>query len=345
MRVEAVYEDGIGERRGLVLENGAVAEMHIEREGVRAGDVWDARLTARAGQRGTVDLGGVEALLEPVPERVAEGALLRVEVRREAVPERGRPRQPRVGLAGEAGAAPGLVRAGPRLGERLRARGVTVVDNMAAGEDRLEAAGWSEAIEEAATGLVRFEGGWLTLSPTPAMTAVDVDGPGAPGELARAAARALGQAVRRHGLGGSIVVDFPTLGDRELRLETAAEVDRHMPPPFERTAINGFGLMQIVRPRVRASTLELVQGDPVATAALGLLRRAERVAGAGALVLAAAPAVERWLIARGALLAELQRRVGAPVRLRCEPMLAISAGHVTRDSPVPDLRRSGGGGA
>lgn len=328
MSLEAIFEAGIGENRALVVEDGHAVEVHIEREGVRAGDVWDARLTSILGRRGTVGIEGAEAVLEPVPEGAAQGTLLRVEVRREAIPEVGRARQPKVRVVGEADSMPGRVEDGPALLERLRARGLKVMEVGRLETDRLEAAGWSELIEEAATGLVAFEGGWLTLSPTPAMTAVDVDGSGSPADLARLGARAIGQAVRRHGIGGSVVVDFPTLGDRELRHQIALEVDRHMPQPYERTAINGFGLMQIVRPRLRPSTLELVQGDRVATGALALLRRAERATGVGGRQLWGAPAVERWLSARPSLVAELQRRVSGPVRLHADPKLAISGGYV-----------------
>ena len=46
-----------------------------------------------------------------------------------------------------------------------------------------------------------------------------------------------------------------------------------LPQPFERTAVNGFGFVQIVRPRLRASLVELAQ-DRAAFEARALLRRA-----------------------------------------------------------------------
>src|SRR6185369_11151546 len=49
--------------------------------------------------------------------------------------------------------------------------------------DQLGLAGWNDLIEEARSGVVRFAGGELRISPTPAMTLIDVDGQLPPGEL------------------------------------------------------------------------------------------------------------------------------------------------------------------
>ncbi|MEX7252847.1 hypothetical protein AB2D16_32835, partial [Pseudomonas aeruginosa] len=76
--------------------------------------------------------------------------------------------------------------------------------------DALEAAGWSELLDEAASGEIVFPLGALRLSPTPAMTLFDVDGAPPLDTLAVAAAHAVARAIRRHGIGGSIGIDFPT---------------------------------------------------------------------------------------------------------------------------------------
>lgn len=326
MSSEIIVEAGIGETRAVLLEDGRIAELHIEREGrgLRAGDVREGRLARilLAGRRGIVAIDGEEALIEPLPPRVTEGARLFVEIVREAVPERGRPRLAKVR------AAEGPARAGPALIDRLRATGVAIRSAAPYGPDALEEAGWSEAIEEAATGIIAFDGGMLTVSPTPAMTVIDVDGALAPAELAVAGARAAALAIRRLGITGSIGIDLPTVGDKAVRTAAGAAIDTHLPPPFERTAVNGFGFVQIVRPRLRPSIVELVQGDPAAAAALALLRRAERAGGVGERTLVAAPGIIAWLEARPAYVAELSRRSGAPVRLQGEPNLPISGGHV-----------------
>ena len=328
----ALIEFGIGETRALVLEHGTVVEAHIERagDGLRCGDVWDARLTTilLAGRRGIVRAGVEEALLEPLPPTLTEGALVRVEISREALPEAGRPRVAKARATGKAGPVPGPVSAGPSLAARLQARGFACRTLAQHGPDELEGAGWSEAVEIAATGHVTFDGGLLTISPTPAMTVIDVDGPLPPAALARRAAVAAAHAIRRFDITGSIGIDFPGT-DRAVRGELAALLDEHLPAPFERTAINGFGFVQIVRPRLRASLIERVRGEPVATAALALLRRAGRSIGRGPRTLVAAPAVVAWLGDRSALVDELAVQLGTPVRLQADAALAISAGYAT----------------
>jgi hypothetical protein len=166
------------------------------------------------------------------------------------------------------------------------------------------------------------------MSLTPAMTLFDVDGALAPPQLAIAGAAAAGRAVRRFGISGSIGIDLPTLPSREDRQAAAAALDAVLPMPFERTAVNGFGFLQIVRKRLRASLPELVQADPVGAAARLLVRRAERASGSGERTLHAASAVIAKIEQNPQWLDSLASRTGAPILLRAEPGLAIAAGHV-----------------
>ena len=92
---------------------------------------------------------------------------------------------------------------------------------------------------------------------TPAMTLIDVDGVLPPAELAIAGARASALAIRRHGIAGSIGIDLPNVRGKAERQAVAEAVDAILPQPFERTAVNGFGFLQIVRPRRHASLFEL----------------------------------------------------------------------------------------
>jgi hypothetical protein len=331
---EWLCEAGIGEVRAALVADGGILSAMIEREGgLRAGSVRQARLAriTAPGRRGLVTFADGEAVLEPLPSGVAEGARLLIEIVREAIPEAGRPKPARARRAAEA-AVPGD---GPDLAARLAASGVPVRMVAGHGADLLEAAGWSELLDEAQSGAIDFPGGALRLSVTPAMTLFDVDGVLAPAALALAGARAAAQAIRRMEIGGSIGIDLPTVSDKAVRQAVAAEVDAILPQPFERTAVNGFGFLQIVRRRTRASLPELLAADPALSAALILLRQAERALGIGTRTIVAAPAVIARIAERADWLAALERRIGAGVALRGDAARPISAGHVETQHPPP----------
>lgn len=326
--IEALVEFGVGETRALVMDRDGAIELHVERDddALRPGDLWTARLVKLLvpGRRGVVLVGDAEAVLEPLPAGLAEGGLVRVEVVRAAIPEAGRPRLAKVAARAGAVRGPGRIAHGPDLSARLAARGIACTVVGAPGPDRLEDAGWSEVIEAAMTGHIPFGLGLLTISPTPAMTVIDVDGAADATDLAYAAATAAADAIARYDVTGSIGIDFPTIADKGVRTHIGELLDARLPRPFERTAVNGFGFVQIIRPRLRPSLIELLRGTPVATAALALLRHAERATGAGVRVLTASPAVIAWLEARADLRTELDRRTGSPSRLQAAPGLAIS---------------------
>ena len=321
---EWLFEEGIGEDRAILIEDGNILEAAIELPGaLRAGSVVPARLAAIliAGRRGIAALdGGGEALVEPLPAGLTEGAAFRAEIVREALPEAGRAKLAR---ARATDAAP---RSGPGLAERIGAH----TRQGPIGPDRFEEAGWSELIDEAIRGEIPFPGGALRMSLTPAMTLFDVDGGLKPAELACAGAAAAARAIRRLGLSGSIGIDLPTLPGRAERQAAAAAFDAVLPPPFERTAVNGFGFLQAVRRRERASLPEILQGDPVGASARALLRRAQRSEGTGVLTLHAAAPVVAHIEAHPEWLDRLRRDVGAPIVLQAQAGLAISAGHVQR---------------
>jgi hypothetical protein len=323
---EWLYEEGIGENRAALVDGGEIVEAATELPGaLRAGTVAAARLASILipGRRAIVALAsGGEALLEPIPAKLTEGAALRVEILREEIPERGRAKHPKCRCT----EAP--EQAGPTLLDRLVASGAEVRRLGHFDPDLLEEAGWSALLEEALTGEIPFEGGALRMSVTPAMTLFDVDGALAPAKLAVAGAAAAGRSIRRLGVGGSIGIDLPTLPGKADRQTAAAALDAVLPMPFERTAVNGFGFLQIVRRRERASLPELVQGDPAGAAARLLLRRAERTSGSSERLLQAAPAVIAHVERNGAWVRLLEARIGARISLRAAPGLAIFGGHV-----------------
>ncbi|RVT90852.1 ribonuclease [Sphingomonas crocodyli] len=331
---EWLYEAGIGEARAALVDNDIIIQAAIEADddGLRAGTIAPARLTriTAPGRRGIVTLDdGTEAMIEPLPRGVTEGGRLLVEIARAAIAEPGRGK---LAIA-RAAAADAVVAPGRDLRARIAADNVLVRELTSFGPDRLEAAGWSELIEEASSGHADFDGGALRLSLTPAMTLIDVDGWLPIADLAVAGAGAAAMMIRRHDIGGSIGIDLPTVEGKAARLSAAEAVDAILPQPFDRTAVNGFGFLQIVRRRARLSIPERLQQDPVGSAARALIRRAERAQGIGPRTLTAAPAVIAAIERRPDWIAELERRIGAPVRLRGEPGLAISAGHAEAQNP------------
>lgn len=325
---DALIERGIGATRALVIDDGNVVAAHFERDddGPRTGAIHVGRLIRilEPGRRGIMALGAHEGLIEPLPY-CPEGGLLRVEVVRAAIPEAGRPRLPKLrNVEGEA-THEGQVSPGADLAARLKAAGYRLVTLSTHGEDRLESAGWGETVEAARTGHVAFAGGLLTISPTPAMTVIDIDGAGDPVALAENAAVAVADAIRRFDVMGSIGIDFPTLEGKAARARLGDILDAQLPAPFERTAVNGWGFVQIVRPRPRASFVEAVRAPGFA--ALELLRRAAR-GGAGGRTLTAHPAVTAWLAARPQLVAELAKACGGTIRLQEDARMGILAGDV-----------------
>lgn len=323
---EWLYEVGIGEARAALVEGDEILEARIEREGAgpRVGAVVAARLV-EAGKSPLVTLGwpgNPVATLTGLPPATSIGAALTVEITRMALRERGRDKPARARLA-DGGAAIGN---GPDLRARIADSGLPVTDLRPTDPDRLEQAGWSELIDHVRTGHWPFDGGALWVDATPAMVLIDIDGDGDALTLAKAGAKAAAAVIRCCDIGGSIGIDFPSLPGRAERHAIDAAVDAALPQPYERTAVNGFGLMQIIRRRDRPSLIEQVLLDPVATDAALLLRQAERAVGTGALTLTARPAVIDHIAAHPAWIAALQSRTGRPAQLTADAA-SKGAGH------------------
>ena len=309
-------ERGIGETRMARLDRGEIVEARILLDGLaRAGSVAEARLVSRgANGRNAVarTTDGTEYLLPRAPARIAEGASFSIEITREAIPGSEPWKRPLAKLAENPAPAPGV------QAEALP---------FPAPTDRLGEAGWNDIIEEVRSGIVRFSGGELAIETTRAMTLIDVDGSGAPEELAVTGALAAARAILRLDVQGSIGIDLPTAG-KEARQRAADAIDAALPQPFERTAVNGFGFVQVVRPRRRASLIELAS-DRAAFEARALLRRAA-FEPAGAKKIAGHPAVIAVLEANPGWLAQLSAQVGGSIGLRPDPSLTMSAGHAER---------------
>ena len=295
-----------------LVEGGEIIEARILLDGVaRAGTVRQAVLRT-AGTPAVAVEGAQEYLLPKGAPGASEGQAIAIEITREAIPGTEPWKRP-------------LARPADSISEPS-----TDAETIPfpAPADRLAEAGWLDLIEEARSGIVGFDGGELRISPTPAMTLIDVDGRLSPFELAIAGARAAARAIRRHGIGGSIGIDLPTIAGKAQRQAVAAAIDELLPQPFERTSVNGFGFLQVVRPRAHASLFEVAQ-DRAAFEARALLRRAA-FDGSGARRLVAHPAVIAVLEARPEWLDALARQIGGAIGLRGDGSIPIHGGYAEK---------------
>ena len=295
-----------------LVEDGEIVEARMRLDGVvPAGTVIDA-LLRKSGTPALAAEGAQEYLLPRGAPGATEGQTIGIEITREAIPGPEPWKRPLARLA--AGASPPQ-----EAGEALL---------FPAPVDRLGQCGWADLIEEARSGVIRFAGGELRVFATPAMTLIDVDGTLPAADLAVAGARAAARAIRRHGIGGSIGIDLPTAGGKAQRQAAAEAIDALLPQPFERTAVNGFGFVQVVRPRRHASTFELA-ADVAAFEARALLR-STALGGAGPKRLVAHPTVIGLLEAKPEWIEALGRQVGGGVTLQGDAAIPIHGGYAEK---------------
>ncbi|CAH0495856.1 ribonuclease E/G [Novosphingobium sp. CECT 9465] len=324
MSAEWLYEAGIAEERAILVSRGQILSARIEwGDPVRPGLITPARLIKRHhdAKRGTVRLNdGTEALIDQLPRDATEGVTLTVRVVRAAIAEKGRTKLPVTRPA--TGEAPTPA---PTLREEIEASGARLRIVPITGND-LASHGWDDLVEQAFTGEIPFAGGSIIVSPTPAMTLIDIDGALPPLKLSLAAVPVIADALHRLDIGGSIGIDFPSLPDKKDRQHIdKALADALIDWTGERTAMNGFGFIHLVARLERPSLVARFARQRSAAAARILLRAAERVAEPGVLLLSAHPVVldaikPEWE-------AELARRTGRTVRRQPEPKLALTGGH------------------
>ncbi|OBX20409.1 ribonuclease [Erythrobacter sp. QSSC1-22B] len=311
-------ERGIAEERAVLIERGRVVAGRLHWPGaLTAGQVEDAVLVSRAkgSHRGTLRFAsGEEALVDRLPATASEGAAVRARVTRAGTSERDR-----IKLAHAIPTDEDL-RPAPTLAEQLALSGHSVETIRRFPDDE-----WEELWLEAWSGAVAFDGGELAFFDTSAMVLIDVDGPDDPRRLALAAVPSLAEAIGRFDLAGSIGVDFPTLAAKADRKAVDGALDQALAHwNHERTAMNGFGFVQMVARAERPSLLRRLHHDRAGAAARLLLRRADFVAEPGCLLLTAHPAVLARL--QPEWQTELARRTGRAVMTHSDPRLALEGG-------------------
>jgi hypothetical protein len=293
-----------------LVDRGEVLAARLDWPGrLAAGLVEDAILIARAAgsRRGTARFAnGEEALVDQLPVDAQEGAPIRLKVTRSALAEAGRLKRAQARPTGD---APCPAPSPPGK----------IIPCFPAGL-------WEEVWGEAWDGSVDFAGGTLTISPTPAMTVIDIDGDLPARSLALAAVAPLAAGIRRLDLAGSIAIDFPTLADKADRQAVDTALAAALQGwPHERTAMNGFGLVHLVARLERPSLLHRLAMNRNRAAALMLLRRAEQVRDPGSqLLLTAHPDVRHAVIPEWET--ELARRAGRAIRWQDDTGLAPESG-------------------
>jgi hypothetical protein len=312
---EWLIEEGIAETRALLLEGERVLAAKVMWPGeVSAGTHTTGQLTAKLkGTRRGVALleNGTEALVDHLPTQVTEGQRIDLVITRASLAERGRLKRAQARVAGADAPSP---TPGWPDGRVVR---------------RFPAGLWDEVWHAASSASIAFARGEIIVSVAPAMTVIDIDGVGAPREVALAAVPAIAQALAWFDLGGNIGIDFPTCPTREDRRAVDAALDAALADwPHERTAMNGFGFVQLVARLTGPSLLHRFAVSRLGMAARMALRRAEQAADEGTgrvLELTVHPALKAKL--KQPWLDELARRTGRKLRIEADPALAIEAAH------------------
>jgi hypothetical protein len=321
-----LWDAGPGEIRAGLVDDGKLTEFRIirlrrgEKALYQAGERYTARIIERTGRTAIVDLGLEQSLLDPAPNGYNAGQLVSVIMTRSRIPEPGRWKPAKVRLTED----PAPAHTEPcwhfsaepwELYLRATAPHVTAIicpDAVVARDvERLVAtpvrvdpqliadAAFDEIIDNAISGQFALDGqGALSIERTRAMTMIDVDGMGDGEALNIAAARAVPGLLRLLDIGGATAIDFVSMENRTARQNVADAFDAAATNlgQHERTAVNGFGLMQIIRPRIGPSVPEILcETTPgrlsLESRAIALFREAGRSQGFGPRRLIAPPAI------------------------------------------------------
>jgi ribonuclease G len=302
----------IGETLRVLVDGDRALELHLRRDAdpLPLGWTGEAIVRSHAGNRALVACGGDEAWLTGNP-RLPVGSRLMVRVIRAPIAEPGALKRAHVVPAGEA----------PASDVPATARRVEYFDDS--------------LLEQATSSLLPFGDLLLSLERCRAGLVIDIDGQGDLVDLSVRASAHIARQLRLYQVGGTVLIDYPSLNSKAQRAQVDAALADALaadPRPVERTAMNGFGLVQLVRPRPGPSLIDQLcgtrrEGPSLETQMHALLWDAARSQGAGVRTLTAKPSLISRLEARRELMDELEQRIAAPVQLIADAS-APGHGHV-----------------
>lgn len=315
---EWVHEESFGEYRSLLIENDHIIAARLNWfSKMCAGTIATAKVikrskgSARALCLTQLPSAGFEVEVPDLPRDASEGSEVRIMIHREPMAERGRFKRAQ----------------GRHFGDQPTPDAIAPMHQLIRGEwvHRLPAGAWEDVWTLAAEGEIAFAGGTLVISPTPAMTLIDIDGTGTARELSLAAIPAIAKAIKWLDLGGNIGIDFPTIPNKAERKAVDTALAKALDDwPHERTAMNGFGFVQLVARLEVPSLLHRLTFSRASACARYLLRQAAGISEPGQLLLKCHPSVkaamqEAWLV-------ELREKSGKDLRIETDPGLALEAG-------------------
>ncbi len=299
-----------GERRAALVENGVFVEVHIQRELHWAlGEAGLGRIDRKTPSGAYIVTDDKDEVLVRRSSPQPEGARVAFEITRESICEPGRAKPPEARLIDD---LPSVNSDREPLWEAKL---------CSFGDLPRRNADISAAFDAALVGASHVGDATISFQRTKAGLVFDVDGIGDPMTINLAAAKEIARLLRLYQVGGMTMIDFVAVKSKDHRQAIAAAFDDAAATdsrPFERSAVNGFGLMQIVRARPRPSVLDQLFGTRIAalsdeTQALWLLREAGRSSGFGARTIIARNSVANLLASKdwASFLIECERQMGA----------------------------------
>ena len=288
-------DDAPGERRAAFVENGNIVEIHIQRDALWAlGECGAGRIDRKTPSGAYVIADDNSELLLRSKMGAPEGARIMFEVTREAIAEPGRNKPPEIIL--REGVCEPLMGKDALWEARLASLGPSAIN-----------ASIADGFDVAISGQSQLGDVTISFQRTKAGLVFDIDGIGDAFAINMIAATEIARLLRLYQVGAMVLIDFVSMESKAQRTQIAEAFDAASVAdlrPFERTAINGYGMMQVVRARPRPSVLDQLFGTRIAalsdeTQAYWLLRAVAESHGFGVRSVTARPEVATLLQSEG----------------------------------------------